>query len=140
MTFVHWENWSSPWTRVVVLGNVQPCSVFKPIQSPVKWSNLFHLTRLSVLNEKKINIIIGIDTVSRVEKLPAEHGLSCWKITKWTRFILSVWRKSPYIIQKIYAFGHGFRMKVAISSINLKMVLKWRCTIKLTKFWTLKNW
>ena len=39
------------------------------------------LTRLSVLNENKINTIRGIDTISRNEKLPAEHGLCC-NITK----------------------------------------------------------
>ena len=43
-----------------------------------------------MLNKNKINTIRGIDTVSRVEKFLAEHGLSRWKITKWTRFIFSV--------------------------------------------------
>ena len=47
-------------------------------------------TRLSVLTENKINTIRGIDTVCRIEKSPAEQGLSCWKITNWTRFIFSV--------------------------------------------------
>ena len=81
------------------------------IQLPIKWSSLslslysllsdhslwrlLHtyahlLTRLFVLNENKIKTIRGIDTVSRVEKLPAEHGVSCWKITKWIRLIFSV--------------------------------------------------
>ena len=35
------------------------------------------INRLSVLNKNKINTIKGIDTVSRFEKLPAEHGLTC---------------------------------------------------------------
>ena len=69
---------------------------FKPIQLPIKWSSLssskytllsdhafwrplltyaYSLTRLSVLNENKINTIRGIDTASCVEKLPAEQGV-----------------------------------------------------------------
>ena len=49
------------------------------------------LTRLSVLNVNKINTTRGTDTVSCAEKLPAEHGLLFWKMTKWTRFIFSVY-------------------------------------------------
>ena len=44
-------------------------------------------TRLSVLYENNINTIRGTDNVSRDEKLPVEHGLSCWKITKWMNTI-----------------------------------------------------
>ena len=56
------------------------------------------LTRLSVLNEDKINTVREIDIVSCVEKLPDEHGLSCWKITKWTRLVFSV---IPQVIESM---------------------------------------
>ena len=58
------------------------------------------LTRLSVLNENKINTVRRIDTVSRVEKLPAKHGLSCWKMTKWTRFFFSVFCKQRIAVRE----------------------------------------
>ena len=52
-------------------------TVYSPIMPSEGIYNACSLTRLSVLNESKINMIKGIDTISRVEKLPAEHGLSC---------------------------------------------------------------
>ena len=116
---LHWENESCSWTRVVVLGNVQPCSVFKFIQLHIKWSSWYSLLSdhalwrpqhtyacssipLSVLNENEINTITGIDTVSHVEKLPAEYGLSCWNITIWTRFIYSVYWKENCLPPNVY--------------------------------------
>ena len=101
---VHEQEWSCQ----AMCNRVQ---YFKPIQLPIKWSSLssnqysllsdhalwrnlhtypYLLKQLSVLNENKSNMIRGIETISRAEKLPGKYGLSCWKYTKWTRFIFSV--------------------------------------------------
>ena len=39
------------------------------------------ITRQSVVNDDKINVIEEVDMTMRVEVLLAEHGLSCEKIT-----------------------------------------------------------
>ena len=62
--------------------NEAACSPDSTVYSPIMpYEGIYTLTsvqkRLSVLNENKINTIRGIDTGIRVEKLPAEHGLSC---------------------------------------------------------------
>ena len=59
------------------------------VYSPIMLSKgIYTIIRV---HETKINTIREIDTVTRAEKLPAEHGLSCWKTTQWTRFIFSVY-------------------------------------------------
>ena len=53
---------------------------FTFISCPLKASThlyVFINTHISVLNENKIITIRKMGTVSRVEILPAEHGLSC---------------------------------------------------------------
>ena len=37
-----------------------------------------------------MNAIRVVGTASRVEILLAEHGVSCWKVIKWTRLVYSV--------------------------------------------------
>ena len=65
--------------------NEAACPSVIMVYSPIKAGEDIYtpyarsLTRLSVLNEKKNIMLRGIDTVSRVEKLQAEHGLSCGK-------------------------------------------------------------
>ena len=58
--------------------NEGACLPVSSAYSPIMLSEaIYTLMRLHSLNENKINAVRGVDTVSRIEKLPAEHGLSC---------------------------------------------------------------
>ena len=71
-----------------------------------------------MLNKNKINSIRGVDTVSRVEKLLAKHGLSWWKITRWTRFIFSVYIQILNLHDSIWDTVASYTCLVSLCKIN----------------------